>query len=130
MSEPTLEILSSETLKHVSLCCRALDDKKGEDIQVLDVREKSSVTDYFVLVTGTSQPHLKALRDNVEKTLKDHKIKTHASDYTQDSGWLVLDGFDFMLHIFTAEMRANYGLESLWKDAARIELTELLGEES
>jgi len=101
----------------MALCCEALDDKKALDLKVLDVRSISSVTDYLVLATGNSQPHLKALRGAVEKTLKDAKAYIVGAETGENSGWQVVDAFDFMVHLFTPEMRNNYRLESLWKDA-------------
>ena len=104
----------------IRLCCNALSNKKAEDLKVLDVREVSTVTDYFIIATGTSAPHLKALRADVERTLKDNHIKTLGSDYTNESGWLVLDCFNFMIHVFKEETRQAYGLERLWRDAKEV----------
>lgn len=116
---------ASATLQEILECCRALDNKKGEAITVLDVRGKSSVTDFFVLATGTSQPHLKALRAEAEKTLKTLGVHVLASDTSLESGWLVLDAVDFMLHVFTREMREHYGLEILWKDSLEVDWRKL-----
>lgn len=117
---------AAATLHEISLCCEALDDKKGEEITVLDVRGKSSVTDFFLVVTGNSQPHIKALRSNLEKTLKDAGVQYLSSEYTEESGWLVLDCFDFIIHLFTPTMRENYGLEHLWKDAEKLDWQNLV----
>jgi ribosome-associated protein len=87
--------------------CHALEEKKAEDIKVLCVKAQSSITDYLVLGTGTSEPHLRALRVELD----------------QGSGWLVVDAFDIMVHVFTPENRKKYALESLWKDAEEISLT-------
>lgn len=122
MSETSFEPANqTSAFGEIRLCCEALDNKKAECIQVLDVRGISSVTDFMIICTGTSQPHLKALRAEVEKTLKDSGIKTLGADFSQESGWMVVDCFDFMVHIFTQEMREAYGLEKLWKDAACVD---------
>ncbi|WP_309399387.1 ribosome silencing factor [Cerasicoccus maritimus] len=109
----------------MALCCEALDDKKAIDLKILDVREISTVTDYLILASGNSQPHLKALRGSVERALKDAKSHIVGAESGDDTGWQVVDAFDFMVHIFTPEMRDNYRLEQLWADAATIDLADL-----
>ncbi len=128
MTQTISETLPNDsTLLHeIGICCQALDDKKAEDIRVLDVRGKSNVTDFFIIATGTSQPHLRALRSNVEGALREHKIRVIAADLTADSGWMVLDGYDFMVHVFTLEMREAYALENLWKDAKLVKWQTLV----
>jgi len=109
----------------LALCCEALLDKKAMDLRILDVREISSITDYLVIASGNSQPHLKALRGAVERSLKDAKAGIVGAESGEDSGWQVVDAFDFMVHIFTEEMRDNYRLEQLWKDAPVVDPEEL-----
>jgi len=109
---------SKETLKQqLALACNALLDKKAEDLTLLYFGEKSSLTDCFIIATGTSDPHLKALRDNLEKTLKENEIETLSRERFKPGGWLVLDAIDFVVHLFSREQRENYALEHLWKDA-------------
>lgn len=110
--DPTLEI--------VKKCWQALDDKKAEDISVLDVRGKSPITNYFIVATATSEPHLRALANELEKTLKDLNVKSVGRDYNTSSGWVVVDAFDFMAHIFLPEQRDLYGIESLWRDGRKV----------
>lgn len=110
--DPTLEI--------VKKCWQALDDKKAEDISVLDVRGKSPITNYFIVATATSEPHLRALANELEKTLKDLNVKSVGRDYNTSSGWVVVDAFDFMAHIFLPEQRGLYGIESLWRDGRKV----------
>ena len=114
------------TLELVKLCCRALDDKKAGDLRVLDVSAQSSITDYLVIATATSDPHLRALRVELEKVIDATKTRIVGIETAQDSGWTVVDAFDFMVHLFSADRRAQYGLENLWKDAAEVSLTKLL----
>ena len=110
--DPTLEV--------VEKCRTALDDKKADDIKVLDVRGKSPITNYFVIATANSEPHLRALAGELERTLKDLGVKSVGRDYNTSSGWVVVDAFDFMAHIFLPEQRGLYGIESLWKDAEEV----------
>ena len=114
-----------ELKQNLNLACDALLDKKAEDITLLYFGDKSSLTDCFVIATGTSDPHLKALRNNLEKTLKDNKVETLSSDRFQPSGWLVLDAIDFVIHLFSKEQRDNYALEHLWKDAEQFSPEDL-----
>ena len=109
-----------ELIKNLKVSCDALLDKKAEDIRLLYFGEKSSLTDCFVIATGNSNPHLKALRDNVEKTLKEKGIELFSKDRFQPSGWLVIDAIDFVVHLFSQEQRENYAIEQLWKDAEQL----------
>ncbi len=109
-----------ETLTILKKCYEALDSKKAENLKVLDVRGKSPITNFFILATATSEPHMKALSGELDKTLKDLKVKSVGRDFTAGSGWVVVDAFDFMAHIFTTEQRGVYRLESLWKDAVEV----------
>jgi len=115
------------SLQLVKLCCRALDEKKAGDLRVLDVSAQSSITDYLVLATGTSEPHLRALRVELEKAIDLSQNRIVGMETAQESGWIVVDIFDVMVHIFTAEARAKYGLENLWKDAVEVSVPKLLG---
>jgi ribosome-associated protein len=118
--------ISAQSLKLLKLVVRALDDKKAEDLQVLDVTAQSSITDYLVLATGTSEPHLRALRVELEKALDGARVPIIGVENTQGSGWTVFDAFEIMVHLFTTGNRAKYRLESLWKDAKEISVAALL----
>jgi ribosome-associated protein len=115
-----------KSLPLLRLVARSLDDKKAEDLRVLDVRAQSSITDYLVLATGTSEPHLRALRVELEKAIDGAGEPIIGMESTQGSGWTVFDAFDIMVHLFTAENRAKYRLELLWKDAVEIPVPGLL----
>jgi ribosome-associated protein len=114
-----------ELLTNLKISCDALFDKKAEDVKLLYFGEKSSLTDCFVIATGNSNPHLKALRDNVEKTLKEKGVELYSKDRFQPSGWLVIDAIDFVVHLFSQEQRDNYAIEQLWKDADEILVKDL-----
>jgi len=117
-ANPTLLLLKSVVL--------ALDAKKAEDLRVLDVSKQSSITDYLVLANGNSEPHLRALRIELEKVLDDQKVRILGMDTTRGSGWMVIDAFEVMVHLFTAENRDKYRMELLWKDATNVSITALL----
>ena len=111
----------------VKLCCRVLDDKKAGALVVLDVSEQSSITDYLVLATATSEPHLRALRVELEKALDANHVHLVGMETAQESGWMVIDAFDVMVHLFLAEARERYGLERLWRDAVELPVSKVLG---
>jgi len=108
--------------RKLALLCRTLaDNKKAEDIEVLDVREVSYVTDYFVIVSGTSEPHLRAIVDEITETLREqYQLRPRAIDGTFQASWIVLDYFDVIIHIMRKEVRERYDLETLWGDAPRL----------
>lgn len=112
----------SRTLAEMQCALAAIEDKKGEAIRILDVRGKSTITDYLILVTGTSDPHVKALKGALDRALKDANVQLIGEDRALNSGWLVVDAFDFMIHLQTEEMRDFYRLDQLWKDAPEVVL--------
>jgi len=99
----------------------ALTDRKGEDIALLDLRELSSLTDYAVLVSGSSPPHLKGLFQYVEQALKEQGARCFRKAGTPDSGWIVMDYIDVVIHIFETPRREYYAIEELWAGAPRLE---------
>jgi len=122
---PVIPSSKSELQENLKLTCLSLIDKKAQDLKLLYFGEKSPLTDCFIIATGTSDPHLKALRDNLEKTLKEHSVETLSKERFKPGGWLILDAIDFVVHLFSKEQRENYALEHLWKDAEEVSLTEL-----
>ena len=112
----------NKTLDEIRLAVAAIEDKKGESIRVLDVRGKSSITDYMVLAAGTSNPHLKAIKASLDQALKDAGVQLIGENREIGSGWVVVDAFDFMVHLQTEEMRDVYRLDQLWGDAKEVEL--------
>ncbi|MDO8544225.1 MAG: ribosome silencing factor [Opitutaceae bacterium] len=113
-------------LEVVKLVCRVLDDKKASAINILDVGQQSSITDYLVLATATSEPHLRALRIEVEKVLDAQRVHLVGMEAAQESGWVVIDAFDVMIHLFLPEVRDRYGLERLWRDATELTVAKIL----
>ena len=102
------------------LCRDIALDKKALDPVLLDVRKVSSVADYFLILSGNSEPHLKAIADEIARRLRDAGVRTrHHNGYPQ-SRWVVMDYGDVMIHIFHPDMREHYGLEHLWGDGKRV----------
>jgi len=113
-------------LKLVGLCCQALDDKKAENIRILDVSALSSITDYFIIATGTSEPHLRAITQETARVLKDEKQHVVGTESSVQSGWTVLDAHDVIVHLFLPEMRDLYRLDSLWKDGTEVPVEQFV----
>jgi ribosome-associated protein len=108
--------------KQLALRCRELaENKKAEDVVVLDLRKLSSVADFFVIATGTSEPHLRAIVEEISERLQEEAaLKPRARDGTWKTNWVALDYFDVIVHAMRAEARTTYALESLWGDAPRL----------
>ena len=107
--------LSSEQI--ASETAKALDDRKAADIRIFDVRGQSSVTDFYVIATGTSGPHLKALIAETQKQMKTFNVSSYRTSGEPDSGWVIVDYVHVVVHVFSAEARAYYDIERLWSKA-------------
>lgn len=103
------------------ICWEQADNKKAENIVILDVSKLSSVTDYFVICSATSEPHLRAISDEITDALRDdHELRPRAIDGTLQTAWIVMDYFDVIVHIMKTDAREKYDLEALWGDAPRV----------
>jgi ribosome-associated protein len=108
----------------VSTAVKAALDKKAIDVAVLDLRHTPAFTDFFVLCSGTSNRQVKAIADGVEAALRAAKIRPNHIEGYDRAEWVLIDCFTFIVHVFTPQMRAFYGLERLWGDAERIEVAD------
>ncbi|WP_422444611.1 ribosome silencing factor [Thermoanaerobacterium sp. DL9XJH110] len=104
------------------LAAKTLDDKKGRDIVILDISDISSIADYFVIATGRSIIHVKALADEVEKKLMEEGYKLRGKEGYEEAKWVLLDFNDVVIHIFYEPEREYYMLERLWADARRLDI--------
>jgi len=113
--------------KIAALCIKAAEDKKAVNIVTLKVSEFSSLADYYVLCTGTSEPHLRAISDSIgREAKKQFHVSPRHVDGKPSSQWVLVDFGDVIAHVMTEEMRELYQLESLWGDAPKIESIEKL----
>ena len=109
--------------KQIELAVRAAEDKKAADLTVLDLRKASGFTDYFVLASGNNARQVRAIADAVIDALSATGAKpAHVEGYDR-SEWILLDYFDFIVHVFAPETRMFYGLERLWGNAERVEFS-------
>ena len=108
--------------KKLALLCRDLaENRKAENVVILDLRKISSIADYFVVATGTSEPHLRAIQEEVEDKLRDeHGLRPRTVDGGANARWVVMDYFDVLVHIMHPETRERYDLEGLWGDAPKV----------
>ncbi|HEY3931189.1 MAG TPA: ribosome silencing factor [Verrucomicrobiae bacterium] len=110
-----------DSKKLAQLCRDFADNKKAENTVILDVRDLSSVTDYFVIASGTSEPHLRAIVDEITDRLRDdYDLRPMRKDGSMQGAWVVLDFFDVIVHVMRQDARERYDLEGLWGDAARV----------
>ena len=111
--------------KAVAGAVRAAQDKKALDLVVLDLRKAGGFTDYFVICTGTNTRQITAIADAVRDTLREELGERPAlTEGVDRSEWILLDYFNFVVHIFSRECRTFYGLERLWGNAERIEIPD------
>ena len=97
-----------------------LADKKAESVVVLDMRKLSSVTDFYVIASGSSGPQLRAMSEDMAFRLKKEGQPVHRRAGSPESQWMVLDYLDVIVHVMSPESRAYYAIEDLWNDAPRI----------
>ena len=110
-----------DSKKLALLCQKFADDKKAENIAVMDVRELSTVTDFFVIASATSEPHLRAISDEIcEKVRESTGVKPRAEDGSIRASWMVIDYVDVIVHLMRDEIRTRYDLEGLWGDAPKV----------
>lgn len=114
----------TELLKNIVV---TLDNKKAMDIKSLEITDLTVVADYFVIATGTSGTHIRALADEVEDTLTKMGVEpNHIEGKT--TGWILLDYGTVVVHLFTPDQRELYSLEHLWGDAKQVDISEYIAE--
>ena len=115
------EYQNLDSMELARSCSRVAEDNKAENVVVLDVRNMSSFTDFFVIMSGRSTRHVQALAEGLEKELRSKRIKTARAEGLQEGKWVLLDFGDVIVHVFYSEQRDFYDLEGLWHDAPRVE---------
>jgi ribosome-associated protein len=106
----------------LNLIAQIIYDKKGFNIIALDVREISSVTDYFIIAEGNVDKHLRVLSKEINQGLKEHGQQSFCIEGMGDGDWVVLDYLDVIIHLLTPDQREKYSLEELWRDSKVVEL--------
>lgn len=114
-----------ESREMVRLACKALEDKKGENICVIDIADVSVLADYFIIANGNNSNQVNALVDTVEEELYKAGCQVKQREGAGRGGWVLLDYGDIIVHVFDKENRLFYDLERIWKDGKRIEVKDL-----
>jgi len=108
--------------ENIKIVVNALEDKKAENIQIIDISEISSVADYFVITNGTNKSQVQALADNVSEQLAKNHVHVKQTEGYQGASWILQDYTDFVVHIFDKESRGFYDLERIWRDGKVVSL--------
>ena len=105
--------------------CRALSEKKAEDLRVIEISEISPLADYFIIATGSNTNHIQAMVDAVDEALTKEEHQVKQIEGNRNSSWVLMDYGDIIVHIFSQEDRLFYNLEKIWTDGKRIEAEDL-----
>ena len=108
------------------IACKAIDDKKGQDIKVIDIHNVSVIADYFVIASGTNSNQVQAIVDNVEEQLGRAGYEAKQIEGNRSSSWILMDYGDVIIHVFDEENRLFYDLERIWRDGKVLDINEFL----
>ena len=115
-----------EAIDLMKIAVKGADDKKAHNIRVLDIKELTTLADYFVICHGTSSTQMSAVFDEFEEMLKDEGVFMHNAGSQGSDQWMLMDYGDVIVHIFNEESREFYGIENLWADAVNVDITEYI----
>lgn len=121
MTDSKLEI----SKKMVKVAVAALEDKKGENIRVIDISKVTVIADYFIIVNGSNINQVQALVDNVQDALYKAGFETNRIEGYNEGSWVLLDYNDIIIHVFSKEDRLFYDLERIWRDGKDISISDL-----
>lgn len=119
------EIVMEQSMEMVRLAYQALEDKKGEDIQVINIKDITVIADYFIIANGANSPQVYALVDSVKEKLSKAGYDTKRIEGVRSAGWILMDYGDVIVHVFSKEDRLFYNLERMWRDGKKVEKTDL-----
>ena len=108
------------------IACKAIDDKKGQDIKIIDIHNVSVIADYFVIASGTNSNQVQAIVDNVEEQLGRAGFEAKQIEGNRNSSWILMDYGDVIVHVFDKENRLFYDLERIWRDGKVLEMDAFL----
>lgn len=111
--------------EYCKIAVAALEDRKAEDVTVIDIKEISPIADYFIIANGTNQNQIQAMRDAAEEALYKAGLTTKQVEGNQNSTWILMDYGDIILHIFSKEDRLFYDLERIWRDGKIVDIHEI-----
>ena len=108
------------------IACKAIDDKKGQDVKVIDIHNVSVIADYFVIASGTNSNQVQAIVDNVEEQLGRAGFEAKQIEGNRNSSWILMDYGDVIVHVFDEENRLFYDLERIWRDGKVLDMDTFL----
>lgn len=114
-----------ESRNMARIACKAIEDKKGEDIRVIDISQISVLADYFIISNGCNESQVRAMVDNVEEEMFKAGYEVKQREGYGSGGWVLLDFGDIIVHVFDKENRLFYDLERIWRDGKQINVEEL-----
>ena len=110
-----------ESKEMVRLACEAMEDKKAQDIKIIDIEKVSTLADYFIIASGTNRNQVQAMADSVSETLGRAGVEPKQMEGYQTANWILLDYRDVVVHIFDEENRLFYDLERIWRDGVLVD---------
>lgn len=120
----------TEIKELVKTAIKALEDKKAENIRVIDIREISTLADYFIIADGTNRSQIQALADHVEESLGKAGLPLKQAEGYDSANWILMDYRDIIVHIFDKENRLFYDLDRIWRDGRQIDAKEFMEEKA
>lgn len=111
--------------EQVKVAFQALEEKKAEDIRIIDIRGISTIADYFIVASGSNQSQLQAMEDSVGQKMRELGMAQPKVEGNRNSTWILMDYGDFIVHIFSEEDRLFYDLERIWTDGREVEIEDL-----
>ena len=120
-----VEVETVQAKEMAKIAYHALDEKKGEDIRIIDIVGISVLADYFIIANGSSESQVQAMVDNVEEEMHKAGYSLKQREGYGSGNWVLLDFGDVIVHVFDKENRLFYDLERIWRDGKNIEITEL-----
>lgn len=115
----------TDAINMLKTAYKALDDKKAYDIKILDIKKISSIADYMVLADGTNKNQVQAMCDAVTEEMGKAGFLSKSIEGYSEGGWILLDYYDIIIHIFSDEARRFYDIERIWSDGKYVDISEL-----
>lgn len=111
--------------KMAQIAYNAMEDKKAEDIRIIEIGEISTIADYFIIANGTNSSQVQALVDGVDEALSKEGIEPQRIEGNRSSNWILMDYGDIVIHVFSKEDRLFYDLERIWRDGKTLSVEDL-----
>ena len=109
----------------VKIIYNAIEDRKGEDIRVLDISGVSDMADYFIIASGNNKNQVQAIADNVNEAMLENRLELKQTEGYNTAGWILMDYGDIIVHVFSKEERLFYDLERIWRDGKTVDIEEM-----